>query len=884
MGQIVGGAAKPKRCNLNKLSQLGTPAAGEYILVSSDNSMNAAGQGDFDAYVKGDGVTPATELPLKKIDGLAELAADLIQELVPLYDGVQHPQLTIDTKTGKVVSNANWKSVVLPIVGGDEYLIKLIGTQVQYAFLVNNTIVASATPNYATGYTTGLVISEDTQIVAPSDANYIIFSEGRLDNRKYPYFYHFSNGSLVKESDINHRIFEAKGRVSDSQALATTLAGIALVDMKVEGEYMVGCSISSNTGVIVSNASLWQVFTPTKQFSKGDVLAISNTVYSPSGFTIAEYAESPELGSTPLYMLHIETGIYNVTYEVRHGQYIAISTLLTNVLGVTHKATYAEKNASTMAEDLDKLAVSLKYPYGKSNFDGFSSPLDYTFKLVSTRRDYYNKADSLLLKSLDFSNNMFLQYSNLLPAIATGYVHTWENGKIKFSNPTQNNATCLLWVDKYFPFVTSIIGIDNIAGGDQNTVGVRFGDAAQSNYVQVRASQTGIIAELYVNGNREKIKNIYNISIVGCKMAVQNTGRAVIIFKIENGIWTALGRFEYGGTFDGRQASLLDTWSTYLLAFTASYTENDVIMIDSYETLLASGSNSVSIRFLTYEDGTFIQEGNWMYYLVEGTGATISDLYTQICKVNFNTMDVQMIGAIFQRRKDVDGHIILGDDSIKVVYDRNDGKWKGISCGMEYYDYISDNLNRPKLYFETKQNILEGGLIIVNNSVQLMTSGGQKWGTKEDPNGYCEDIDFYFDSVENNWRFTGNSVSNGCKTYRSVGSAIDSGMVLEYSTESVPTEVRDTGNQFVKVGGTLYLTTGGRHNKLHLRATGEGLAYLGQFTQDIYLNPDTYGPWCTLCPYTNGDRTEMYMLSFDRTYIYDAYDHGGLYIWRAIIK
>ena len=67
MGQIVGGAAKPKRCNLNKLSQLGTPAAGEHILVSSDNSMNAAGQGNFDAYVVGNGRDAATALELKKI-------------------------------------------------------------------------------------------------------------------------------------------------------------------------------------------------------------------------------------------------------------------------------------------------------------------------------------------------------------------------------------------------------------------------------------------------------------------------------------------------------------------------------------------------------------------------------------------------------------------------------------------------------------------------------------------------------------------------------------------------------------------------------------------------------------------------------------------------
>ena len=67
MGQIIGSAAKPKRCNLNKLSQLGTPAAGEYILVSSDNSMNAAGQGNFDCYIEGDGRTAATALELKPL-------------------------------------------------------------------------------------------------------------------------------------------------------------------------------------------------------------------------------------------------------------------------------------------------------------------------------------------------------------------------------------------------------------------------------------------------------------------------------------------------------------------------------------------------------------------------------------------------------------------------------------------------------------------------------------------------------------------------------------------------------------------------------------------------------------------------------------------------
>lgn len=80
MGQIIGGAAKPKRCNLNKLSQLETPAAGEHILVSSDNSMNAAGQGNFDCYIVGDGIKAATALTLRS------LTAEIDEELTRLQE------------------------------------------------------------------------------------------------------------------------------------------------------------------------------------------------------------------------------------------------------------------------------------------------------------------------------------------------------------------------------------------------------------------------------------------------------------------------------------------------------------------------------------------------------------------------------------------------------------------------------------------------------------------------------------------------------------------------------------------------------------------------------------------------------------------------------
>lgn len=83
MGQIVSSAAKPKRCNIQSLSSLGTPAAGEHILVSSDNSMNAAGQGNFDSYIVGDGTTAATALPLNKIN------ADIIALIAEVQSNIE---------------------------------------------------------------------------------------------------------------------------------------------------------------------------------------------------------------------------------------------------------------------------------------------------------------------------------------------------------------------------------------------------------------------------------------------------------------------------------------------------------------------------------------------------------------------------------------------------------------------------------------------------------------------------------------------------------------------------------------------------------------------------------------------------------------------------
>ncbi len=189
MGQIIGGAAKPKRCNLSKLSQLGTPAAGEYILVSSDNSMNAAGQGNFDAYVVGNGESAASALELKFFnDKLVKeiLGVDGGRNLLPtLFDGALNAYLAKDN--GKVIAYSSYV-VTQPVslakgdtliftAGGSTALALCKITMSQVAvndwtdYLANKYELTSTTPTFFT-----FVADEDCKVVLSGSANSITFA------------------------------------------------------------------------------------------------------------------------------------------------------------------------------------------------------------------------------------------------------------------------------------------------------------------------------------------------------------------------------------------------------------------------------------------------------------------------------------------------------------------------------------------------------------------------------------------------------------------------------------------------------------------------------------------------------------------------------------
>jgi len=68
MGQITSKNSFISRVNLRDIDTIGIVPAGQYVLVSTNNTMTEDGQCNFDAYVKGDGVKTAAALELKHVE------------------------------------------------------------------------------------------------------------------------------------------------------------------------------------------------------------------------------------------------------------------------------------------------------------------------------------------------------------------------------------------------------------------------------------------------------------------------------------------------------------------------------------------------------------------------------------------------------------------------------------------------------------------------------------------------------------------------------------------------------------------------------------------------------------------------------------------------
>jgi len=135
MGQIANEKSVINRANIRQLSDTSAnglanyvPAAGEYILISSDNSMTSTGQGNFDSYVKGDGTTACKSLEVAKIDGgvydevfgsTTVVVTEEQQSVVAGYYNLNNPTISVNPAT----SSSGGYCAKISVSTGDKFKI-----------------------------------------------------------------------------------------------------------------------------------------------------------------------------------------------------------------------------------------------------------------------------------------------------------------------------------------------------------------------------------------------------------------------------------------------------------------------------------------------------------------------------------------------------------------------------------------------------------------------------------------------------------------------------------------------------------------------------------------------------------------------------------------
>lgn len=276
MGQIVSAAAKPKRCNLNQLSQVPTPAAGEYILVSSDNSMNAAGQGNFDCYIEGDGQKAATELELKEIDeGLKSVVAQFADEE---YDYTFH-----------VAANGRLNQNITSVNVGSTYKLKYTanvtaGKVNVYAYN-GNTLVQSLGSIYQDG---------ELEVTIPANTTRMnLLGVNPTTTEAGDLFFNITNkgGVTILQEDVDKLNDEIFGTTKETQFVST-------VDSKVLAELYLPLADSTYKVKAMSATSTGMVMNMMVSASNQNILNIGNigTAYSGKIIPFADRTNGVMLG------------------------------------------------------------------------------------------------------------------------------------------------------------------------------------------------------------------------------------------------------------------------------------------------------------------------------------------------------------------------------------------------------------------------------------------------------------------------------------------------------------------------------------------------------------------------------------------------------------
>lgn len=324
MGQIRGTKAKVSACNIRSLSSFGIPYSGMHILVSTDNSAMADGNGDFDAYVVGDGVTNAEDLPLQYIEDEEPVAGsakgimsgwahkfvkpitdELLEETQVDSDltssAVTSAGFYYDASLEKVGASSNYIATEVDVTGMGGGTISFLAyypnDTAKMGFVLANGTLADVQPIGRTGYQKSLTIPANAVKLRFNWTNYF---DSQYTQKIEVHITNYVVKNVVTDTELSTAIGEVEQEITDlTHAISEDESGV-LDPSKADG-VLTNYYVTASTVVKpYSNLSIWY------KYFADDTPASYVTSYFASSVCIA--SRPPVENESPTEQLCYGTG------------------------------------------------------------------------------------------------------------------------------------------------------------------------------------------------------------------------------------------------------------------------------------------------------------------------------------------------------------------------------------------------------------------------------------------------------------------------------------------------------------------------------------------------------------------------------------------------
>lgn len=532
--------------------------------------------------------------------------------------------------------------------------------------------------------------------------------------------------------------------------------------------------------------------------------------------------------------------------------FVAIAGALAIIVGlaVTPAAPRAEAEDS-QPTTMNTLFNQLRTPRDSS----VVSPLDLHLQRVSMDTDFFGSR--LPLTAWTAGMDLGIkggQGSERVDVAGTAITQTYTAGLMQYQNASDAKTNESLFVlGQAHPFGTVDLDVRGVAGSGSISIVLMKGtnDRIHVSYNPTGATfraeyvKNGAVAE--VGGKKVSVSKATNDATYnkGFVIKAQFMGSGVNFWALRGDKISYLGYLNTINAWDFRKGG-----EDLKIAYGIRGTKGFDVKIGGFSQYL-SGSGHADLRVVSFEDGSPIQEGNYVWVLATTRGKEIKDAYQGIYRVDVSTGEISMTGALFG---DPGDGSYRNDNAGHLLYDRTADEWVWTNTGHSAYPGWRANFI-ARMPYDPRAGISH----VPVTEIQM-------------PQTEKVIEDFYpVRNLDGTWSATASK--DFSISVRMSAPAIEGPWVIEASAG-----VKETGNIIILMKGKRFILAGVETG--YIVRDYDTLAELGRLK--VTGSPNANRVWPALFVTTDAQGRERWaMLSFDRSAFSGAYSYGRWYYYLA---